>query len=106
MLYSQYRLEDILDLKTPIEVDGIYLHDILRAFKGDHPASQFKAGQQKSSNFVCYGCVVDSNCHRSLPHSFKLPTFSLQNRINKIHTSLSSQNCLKRKLLKSMTTLI
>ena len=99
LLYSEERLEDILDLKTPIEIDVIYLHDILRAFKGDHPASQFEAGQQKSGNFVCHGCAIDSNCHRSLPHSFKLPTLSLQDRINKIHTTLSSQNHLKRKVV-------
>ena len=100
LLYSQDRLEDIFHLKTPIEVDGIYLHDILRAFKGDHPASQFEAGQQKGGNFVCHGCAIESNCHRNLPHSFKLPTLSLQDRINKIHTSLSSQNRLKKKVVK------
>ena len=100
LLYSEDRLEDILDLKTVIEVDGIYLHDILHAFKGDHPASQFEAGQQKGSNFVCHSCSSDSNCHRSLPHSFKLPTLSLQDRINKIHTSLSSQNGLKNNVVK------
>ena len=89
-----------MDLKTPIEVDGIYLHDLLCAFKGNHPASQFEAGQQKGGNFVCHGCAVNSNCHRSLPHFFKLPTLSLQDRIKKIHTSLSSQNYLKKKVVK------
>ena len=100
MLYSQDQLEDILDLKTPIDVDGIYLHDILRAFQWDHPDSQFESGQQKGGNFVCHGCAIDSNCHRNLPRSFKLPKLSLQDRINKIHTSRSSQNRLKKKVVK------
>ena len=88
LLYSQDRLEDILDLKTPIEVDGIYLHDTLRTCYGDLHASQFKSGQQKGSNYVCHGCAIDSNCHKSLPHSFKLPTLGA--------FLIFSINCLKR----------
>ena len=86
--------------KTLIEVDGIYFHDILRTFKVDHLRSQFKAGQLKRGNFVSHGCAMNSNCHRSLPHSFKFPTLSLQDRMNKTHTFLSSQNYFRKKVVK------
>ena len=90
-----------MDLKTLIQVDGICLHDILRTFKVDHLASQFKAGHQKCGNFVFHGCAINPNCHRSLPHSFKTPTLSLHDRINKTYTLLSSQNYLKKKVVKT-----
>ena len=72
------------------------MHDILRAFKGDHPASQFEAGQQKGGNFVCHGCAIESNCHRNLPHSFKLPTLSLQDRIQNTHISFITKSFEKK----------
>ena len=47
-LYSDGRLSNILEIKNPlIATDGIEINDIVRAFKGYHPASQFEAGQQK-----------------------------------------------------------
>ena len=47
-LYSDGRLSNILEIKKPlIATDGIEINDIVRAFKGYHPAPQFEAGQQK-----------------------------------------------------------
>ena len=44
-LYSDERLSDILEIKKPLATtDGIEINDIVRAFKGDHPASQFEVG--------------------------------------------------------------
>ena len=52
-LYSDERLSDILEIKKPlITTDGIEINDIVRAFKGDHPVSQFEAGQQKGVNYA------------------------------------------------------
>ena len=48
-----------------------------------------------------HGCAINPNCHRSLLHSFKTPTLSLHDRINKTHTLLSSQNYLKKKVVKT-----
>ena len=52
-LYSEERLSDILEIKKPlITTDGIEINDIVRAFKGDHPALHFEPGQQKGVNYA------------------------------------------------------
>ena len=95
LLYSDVRLSDILEIKKPlITTEGIEINDIVRAFKGDHPASQFEAGQQKGGNYACHGCCINSNCAKRLPCSFKCNTLSLSDRI-KIHASTSSPHRLQ-----------
>ena len=96
LLYSDERLGDILKIKKPIQIpDGIQIYDTVRAFKGDHPASQFEAGQQKGGNYACHGCCINSHCIKSIPHSFKCPTINLSDRISKIHATASSKERLK-----------
>ena len=85
-----------MKIKKPIQTpDGILIYDTVRAFKGDHPASQFEAGQQKGGNYACHGCCINSHCIKSIPHSFKCPTINLCNRISKIHVTTSSKERLK-----------
>ena len=94
LLYSDERLSDILEIKKPLTTtDGKAFK--VRAFKGDHPASQFEAGQQKGGNYACHGCCINSNCAKSLPHSFKCNTLSLSDRIKKILASTSSKQRLQ-----------
>ena len=96
LLYSDERLADILKIKKPIQTpDGIPIYDTVRAFKGDHPASQFEVGQQKGGNYACHGCCINSHCIKSIPHSFKCSTINLYDRINKIHATESSKERLK-----------
>ena len=96
LLYSGERLSDILELKKSlITANGIEINDVVRAFKGNHPASQFEAGQQNGGNYACHGCCINSNCAKSLSHSCKCNTLSLSDRINKIHASTSSQHRLQ-----------
>ena len=96
LLYSDERLADILKIKKPIQTpDGIPIYDTIRAFKGDHPASQFEAGQQKGGNYTCHGCCINSHCVKCIPHSFKCPTINLYDRISKIHATASSKERLK-----------
>ena len=96
LLYSDERSADILKIKKAIQTtDGIRIYDTVRAFKGDHPASQFEAGQQKGGNYACHGCCINSHCIKSIPHSFKCSTINLYDRINKIHATASSKERLK-----------
>ena len=96
LLYSGERLSDILEMKKSlITTNGIEINDVVRAFKGNHPASQFEAGQQNGGNYACHGCCINSNCAKSLSHSCKCNTLSLSDRINKIHASTSSQHRLQ-----------
>ena len=96
LLYSEEQLSDIIEIKKPlITTDGIEINNIVRAFKGDHPASQFEVAQQKGGNYACLGCCISSNCAKSLPHLFKCNTLSLSDRINKTHASTSSQHWLQ-----------
>ena len=76
--------------------DGIKVYDVRRAFKGDHPASQVESGQQKWGTYPCHGCSIDINCAKSIPHSFKRKTISLNDQIVKIHSSVSSEDTLRR----------
>ena len=46
LLYSPERLNDIIELKHRIECNGIYITDIMCAFKGENPASQLESGRQ------------------------------------------------------------
>ena len=72
----------------------------MHLFKGDSPARQFEAGQQKNGNYVSTSCSVHSNLMSSLTHAFSLGHMSLQDRVNKIR--ISSQSCqrLERKYVK------
>ena len=96
LLYTDERLQDILQIQQSLTTnDGIKVHDVIRAFKGDHPASQFESGQQKGGTYPCHGCTIYINCASSIPHSFKRNTISLNDRLVKIHSSISSEDRLR-----------
>ena len=96
LLYTDERLQDILQIQQSLTTnDGIKVHDVIRAFKGDHPASQFESGQQKGGTYPCHGCTIYINCANSIPHSFKRNTISLNDRLVKIHSSISSEDRLR-----------
>ena len=58
-VYSQTRMEDIEELKKPLEIDnGVEIYDIMRLFKGDGPSCQVEAGQQKGGNYFCWICGI------------------------------------------------
>ena len=96
MLYSEEQLSNILETKNPLRTtDGFEVNDIVRAFKDEHPVSQFEAGQQKAGKYACHGCCINSSCAKSLLHSFKCNILSLSDRINKTHASTSSQHQLQ-----------
>ena len=97
LLYTDESLQDILQIQQSLTTnDGIKVYDVIRAFKGDHPASQFESGQQKEETHPCHGCSIYINCAKSIPHSFKRKTISSNNRIVKIHLSISSEDRLRR----------
>ena len=97
LLYTDERLQDILQIQQSLTAnDGMKVHDVIRAFKNDYPASQFESGQQKGGTYPCHGCSIDINCAKSIPHSFKRKTISLNDRIVKIHSSIPSEDRLRR----------
>ena len=96
LLYTEERINDILKLKDPVTVDGIEINDTMRNFKGDHPASQFEAGQRKGGNYACHGCGINSHCIKSYVHAFKCKTLSLKNRVDKILDSVESIDKIKQ----------
>ena len=51
-MYSNTRMEDMIDLSNSLTVkDDINIYDKCRFFKGDGPACQHEAGQQKGGHF-------------------------------------------------------
>ena len=96
LLYTDERLQDILQIQQSLTTnDGIKVHDVIRAFKDDHPGSQSKSGQQKRRTCPSHGCSIDINCAKSIPHTFKRKTISLNDRIVKIHSSISSEDRIR-----------
>ena len=79
ILYIEERIRDIHDMTEKIiSPAGIPYEDVMRLFKGDSPARQFEADQQKGGNYVCTACSVHSNLISSLAHTFSLDDMSLQ----------------------------
>ena len=62
----------------------------------DHPAIQFKAGQEKGERYPCHGCYINMYLAKSIRLSFKRKTILLKNRIVKIYSSISSQDRIRR----------
>ena len=69
-LYSEERLDDILILNENMKTsNNIEIIDKLRICKGDKPASQFEAGQQKGGNFYCFLCGTHAENASSYIHT-------------------------------------
>ena len=101
ILYIEERLEDIFELKNTIELpDGINIKDIMRMFKGDSPARQFEAGQQKGGNYFCVCCAIHSNLTSDFAYAHSQEHISLQDRISKIRASAQSVKKLQNHSLK------
>ena len=59
ILYIEERLQDIRNLNLTITSSKYAaIKDELCILKGDKPAAQFEAGQQKGGNFFCFSCSV------------------------------------------------
>ena len=100
ILYTEERLQDILNLNLTItssKHDAI--KDELHIFKGDKPAAQFEAGQQKGGNLFCFSCSIHAEAVSSLFHTSKLLYMSLQNRIDHLLVSQVSKEKLNSRQL-------
>ena len=96
LLYSDERIKDIMKLTDPILTRaGIPIHDVTRIFKGDDPAAQLEAGQQKGGNYYCWVCPVEASRANDIAHVMNKDYYSMQDRINKIKLSVSSKDKLK-----------
>ena len=96
-LYSDIRLEDISLLRENLEIsDGIPIRDKMRIFKGDSPARQFEAGQQKGGTFFCCSCSIQRNFSAKLRYTLQSNCLSLQERINKVTQTESTLQRIRR----------
>ena len=92
LLYS-----DISLLRENLETsDGIPIRDKMRVFKGDSPARQFEAGQQKGGNFFCCSCSIQGNFSANLRYTLQSKSLSLQERINKVTETESTLQRIRR----------
>ena len=69
-------------------------------FKGDKPAAQFEAGQQKGGNYYCFACGIHAEAACSYIHSNKLTLQTLSERIDIINMSQNAQSKSKTGNLK------
>ena len=60
-----------------ISITGIEIHDKLRFFTGDHPATDFEKGTQQGGTYPCGGCGIHVDMIDDSPHALRLPTRSL-----------------------------
>ena len=69
-------------------------------FKGDKPAAQFEAGQQKGGNYYCFACGIHAEAACSYIHSNKLTLQTLSERIDIINMSQNARSKSKTGNLK------
>ena len=89
--YVGTRVEDLVDLTDSIVIHGIPISDSMRFFKGDGPACQFEAGQQKGGHYKCWGCSVNVNNSHDFVSSSYQPLLSLADRQAKVMKSERSK---------------
>ena len=59
LLYREERINDIINSKKKLEIEGIYIEDIILVFKGDKPAAQLEIDHQKGGNYFCFNCKIN-----------------------------------------------
>ena len=73
--------------------------DKLRIFKGDKPAAQFEADQQKGRNFYCFSCATHAETASSYVHIHSLAIETIHDRVNQVmKTELSLSKSKQQKL--------
>ena len=106
LLYGEERMDDIRELKEGIVAEnGTVIHDIIRVFKGDKPASQLEAGQQKGGDYFCWLCGINAALVPNMYHAFGRPVISISDRIaNILATDQSRKKVMERvpKLYKNL----
>ncbi len=72
------RVECLLELEQPITTpEGIPIHDHLKLFTGDHPASQFERGTQMGGIYKCGSCGCKDVLMDDQAHALQCPRRSL-----------------------------
>nr|XP_047138548.1 uncharacterized protein LOC124814672 [Hydra vulgaris] len=84
LVYSEQRLNDIIQMKDPIKNSEIEIYDEMRFFKGDGPSAQFEAGQQKEGNYVCWICDINVVEHSNYSCLLNRACINLQDRQDKV----------------------
>ena len=95
LMYTATRCEDLELLKETILWKGVPIQDKMRLFKGDGPAAQFEAGQQKGGNFPCWGCSIHRSRISDYVHASNCSLLSLNDRVNKVLATTTSQKASK-----------
>ena len=88
--YSSERLDDLLNLNEDVEYNDKQIWGIVRAFKGNNPACQFEAGQEKTRHYFCWQCPLNAKKAPNLVYALSQPKTSLEKTINKIKESTTS----------------
>ena len=96
LLYNPERLNDIIELKHRVECNGIYINDIMHAFKGDNLVSQLESRRQKYGDYFCWLCTLFAENFLNIVHTMSLRNLSLANRVSKICLANASNKNLKK----------
>ena len=104
--YSNTRMEDVEELKTPIVFDkAVDVYDIMRFFEGDGPSCQFESGQQKGGNYFCWICGISHDRTTDFAHAAYRNNFSIDDCVKKILKSEVSKRRSKEGFTKLYTNL-
>ena len=77
------RLECLSSLSEDIKCsNGVYVHDVLRFFIGDHKAVAFEQGTQCGGHYPCGCCGIQSEKHSDQSHALHKKVRSLQDLQN------------------------
>ncbi|KAK3698437.1 hypothetical protein QZH41_010014, partial [Actinostola sp. cb2023] len=81
LAYSETRCDCLKKLSSAMEVQaGIPIEDKMRFCKGDGPAMELEAGQQRGGHYYCSGCAIHADMTYELDHAFRCPTLTLGER--------------------------
>ena len=87
-------------MKDDVEHNGKHVHDIARIFKGDNPACQLEAGQQKNGDGFSWQCPLNHKMSPNLVYTLSQPNFSLEDHIKKVKQSSLCTKKLENNIVK------
>lgn len=100
LAYIETRIECLKELSEGIEWNGVLVNDIMRVFHGDGPAAQLEAGQQKGGHYFCPTCGIHASRCNDIAHAYYLPSFTYQQRFDKVMEGKISQSRTTRRQFK------
>ena len=88
VLHSEQRINDIIKMKDPVEVNEIKIYDKMSFFRGDVPVALFKIRSAKGGNYLCWICYSNAIEHSNYTVHSKNKS---HNKVTKLYSHLKKK---------------